>query len=186
MKHRNARQEKFFRALLRVFPSDFRGDFGGQMTEDFRDQREDASSRGGAFSVLRLWLRTAADVIRRAPHEHVDVLRRDGSHAIRILRKRPASTATVVLSLAIGIGLNSALFAVVSGVLWQPLPFAGSDRLVRIREIDPQSGRSEFLSHGDFADLREQTHEFSSVAAGGYTNQTIVEPGEPEQLPGMM
>ena len=155
-----------------------------QMTDDFHDHREDASSRGRALGVPRLWLRSAADVIRRAPREHFDVLRRDASHAIRTLRRRPASTATVVLSLALGIGPNSALFAVVSKVPWRSLPFTGSDRLVRIVEIDRQSpDRTAFLTHGDFADLREQTHEFSTVAAGGYTNQTIVEPGEPEQLP---
>src|SRR6185436_3020080 len=109
-----------------------------------------------------------------APQEHVDVLRRDASHAIRILRKRPASTATVVLSLAIGIGLNSALFAVLSGVLWQSLPFAGSDRLVRIFEVEAPSDRTNFLTHGDFVDVRERTHEFSAIAAGAYTNQTFV------------
>ena len=187
MKRREAPHDTFFRALLRVFPLEFRGDFGRQMTEDFRDQREDAASRGGAFGVLRLWLRIAADFIRRAPQEHFDVLRRDASHGIRILRKRPASTATVALSLAIGIGLNTSVFTVVSGVLWQSLPFPGSGRLVRIVQVDPKSPeRTAYLSHGDFADLREHTHEFSAVAAGGYSSQTIVEPGEPEQFPGMM
>ncbi len=187
MKRNDARQDKFFRALLRVFPSEFRGDFGRQMTDDFRDLREDAASRRGVLGVLHLWLSTGADLIRRAPQEHFDVLRRDASHAIRLLRKRPASTAAVVLSLAIGIGLNTALFTVVSGVLLRSLPFAESDRLVRIFEVDAQSPeRTESLSHGDFADLREQTHAFSAVAAGGYADQTIVEPGEPEQLAGLM
>ena len=187
MKRRGAAYDTFFRALLRVFPSEFRGDFGRQMIDDFRDQREDAASRSGALGVLRLWLRTAVDVIRRAPREHFDVFRRDASHAIRLLRKRPASTATVVLSLAIGIGLNTALFTVVSGVLWQSLPLAESDRLVRIFEVDPKSPeRTAHLTQGDFADLREQTHEISAVAAGAYTTQTIAEPGEPEQIPGSM
>ena len=58
-------------------------------------------------------------------------------HAIRILRRRPASTATVIASIAIGIGLNTALFTVVRGVIWQSLPFPGSDRLVRVVEVDP-------------------------------------------------
>ena len=178
---------RWFRALLRLFPSEFRGDFGRQMIEDFRDQRADASRRRGSGGPVRLWLRTVADVCRRAPLEHVDVLRRDAAHAIRILRRRPASTATVVASIAIGIGLNTALFTVVRGVLWQNLPFPDSDRLVRLVEVDPDAPeRTRDLMEGDFVDLRETTREFSGVAAGNGTFQTIVEPGEPEELRGMM
>jgi putative ABC transport system permease protein len=178
---------RWFRALLRLFPSEFRGDFERQMVEDFREQREEAAARRGTRGMLRLWLRTIVDVLRRAPQEHADVLRRDASHAIRILSKRPASTATVVASIAIGIGLNTALFTVVRGVLWQSLPLAGSDRLVRVVEADPAfPDRFPHLTPGDFVDLRDQTRGFSGIAAGQSNIQTIVEPGEPEELPGMM
>jgi putative ABC transport system permease protein len=178
--------DRWFRALLRLFPSEFRGDFGRQMAEDFREQRGEAAVRG-ARGTLRLWLRTVVDVLRRAPLEHVDVLRRDAAHATRILRRRPASTATVIASIAIGIGLNTALFTVVRGVLWQSLPFAGSDRLVRVVEIDPDfPERLGALTPGDFADLREGTRELSGFAGIQSTFQTIVEPGEPEELSGAM
>ena len=178
---------RWFRALLRLFPAEFRGDFGRQMVDDFRDQREETAARRGTRGKLGLWFRTVADVLRRAPLEHADVLRRDAAHAIRILRKRPASTATVIASIAIGIGLNTALFTVVRGVLWQSLPLADSDRLVRIVEVDPAfPERFPHLTPGDFVDLREQTRGFSGIAAGQSNIQTIVEPGEPEELPGMM
>jgi len=178
---------RWFRALLRLFPSEFRGDFGRQMVDDFRELHEDAAARSGQDGIRRLWLRTVGDVLRRAPQEHVDVLRRDASHAIRILRRRPASTATVVASIAIGIGLNAALFTVVRGVLWQSLPFADSDRLVRVVEVDPAfPDRFPHLTPGDFVDLREQTRGFSGIAAGQSNIQTIVEPGEPEELAGIM
>jgi len=115
------------------------------------------------------------------------VLRRDATHAIRLLRKRPASTATVIASIAIGIGLNTALFTMVKGVLWDSLPLPGADRLVRIVEVEPRSPqRTRVLTSGDFVDLRESTREFSAVAAGASSSQTIVEPGEPEEIPGMM
>jgi predicted permease len=157
------------------------------MVDDFRDQREETAARRGTRGRLGLWFRTVSDLLRRAPLEHADVLRRDASHAIRILRRRPASTATVIASIAIGIGLNTALFTVVRGVLWERLPLAGADRLVRIVEIDPASPqRTGYLTSGDFVDLREATREFSGVAAGAAASQTIVEPGEPEELPGMM
>lgn len=187
MTPKDARHDRLFRALLRIFPSEFRGDFGRQMTEDFGDLRRDAASRDGLTGVLRLWLHTASDFVRRAPQEHLDVIRRDASHAIRILRKRPASTIAVVSSLAIGIGLTTALFTVVNGVVWQSLPFTESERLVRIVEVDPKAPeRNAYLRQGDFSDLREHAHEAAAIAAGAHTVQTIVEPGEPEQLAGMM
>jgi predicted permease len=179
--------DRWFRALLRLFPAEFRGDFGRQMADDFRELRDEAAARRGARGIRRLWLRTVADVFRRAPMEHADVLRRDAAHAIRILRRRPASTATVIASIAIGIGLNTALFTVVRGVLWQGLPFPDSDRLVRVVEFDPAfPERFPHLTPGDFVDLREQTRAFSGVSAGSTSVQTIVEPGEPEELAGMM
>ena len=178
---------RWFRALLRLFPAEFRGDFGRQMVDDFRDQREETAARRGTRGRLLLWCRTVADLLRRAPLEHADVLRRDAAYAIRILRKRPASTATVIASIAIGIGLNTALFTVVRGVLWQSLPLAGSDRLVLIVELDPAfPERFPSLTPGDFVDLREQTRAFSSVAASSQDRQTIVDPGEPEDLAGRM
>jgi putative ABC transport system permease protein len=176
---------RWFRALLRLFPSEFRGDFGRQMTDDFRDQRDDAAASHGARGIRRLWLSTVADILWRAPQEHLDVLRRDASHAIRLLRRRPASTATVIASIAIGIGLNAALFTVVRGVLWQSLPFPDSDRLARIVEVGPDA-RTRDLMQGDFVALRDATREFSGVATSARSGQTIVEPGEPEELPGMM
>ena len=178
---------RWFRALLRLFPSEFRGDFGRQMVEDFRELSLDVAARRGARGKLALWFRTVVDVARRAPAEHADVVRRDAAHAIRILRRRPASTGTVVATIAIGIGLNAALFTVVRGVLWQSLPFTGSDRLVSIVEADPAfPDRFPRLTPGDFVDLRERARAFSSVAAGSTGVQTIVEPSEPEELVGMM
>src|SRR5262245_7154718 len=128
---------RWFRVLLRLFPSEFRGDFGRQMADDFREQRDDAAGRRGPPGVRRLWLRTVADLLRRAPQEHAEVLWRDAAYAVRMLRKRPASTATVVASIAIGVGLTTTLFTVVNSVLWQSLPFPSADRLVRIIEVDP-------------------------------------------------
>ena len=76
--------ERLFRALLRLFPAEFRGDFGDDMADDFREQRLDAES-GGAAPVARLWTRTALDIGRRAPLEHLEVLRRDAAYAVRLL-----------------------------------------------------------------------------------------------------
>jgi hypothetical protein len=58
--------DRLYRALLKLFPREFRGDFGDQMAEDFNDQRADAAASGRAAGV-RLWARTSVDVLRRAP-----------------------------------------------------------------------------------------------------------------------
>ena len=79
--------ERLYRALLRLFPAEFRGDFGDQMADDFREQRADAAA--GGPTLARLWTRTALDIVRSAPREHLDVLRRDAAYGARLLLRRP-------------------------------------------------------------------------------------------------
>src|SRR5262249_60276541 len=73
--------ERVYRAILRLFPSEFRAEFGEEMSGDFREQYTAARGRRDA-SVVRLWTRTLGDFIRRAPAEHGDVLRRDVTYAV--------------------------------------------------------------------------------------------------------
>jgi putative ABC transport system permease protein len=113
--------ERLYRVLLSLFPAEFRGDFGEAMTADFRDQQHDAAGR--PRDLRRLWTRTLFDLLRQAPREHLDVLRQDVVFTCRVLAKHPVASATAVLSLVVGIGLNSAVYSVVSGVLWRSLPF---------------------------------------------------------------
>src|SRR6266508_2931700 len=104
--------DRLFRWLLRLFPSEFRGDFGDDMRADFNDQRREVDGR--PREVRRLWVRTAVDLLHRAPREHLDVLVRDASRGLRLVRRHPVPALTAILSLAIGIGLNSAVFSVVN------------------------------------------------------------------------
>ncbi len=169
--------ERVYRALLSLFPSDFRGDFGDAMTADFRDQRRDVE--GKPREARRLWLRTTLDVLRQAPREHADVLWRDVVYAFRVLAKHPVASATAVLSLAIGIGLNSAIYSVVDGVLWRSLPFAQSDRLVSIGSVTASEPKPAAVLDPLFIDLLERTQTLDAV--GGFATRvlTIVAPGEP-------
>lgn len=132
---RRSRRDRFFGWLLRLFPADFRGDFGTEMAADFHDQRADAVASGWR-AVVHLWARTLVDIARRAPVEHLDVLRRDAGYAVRLLRRRPAFVATVTLTLAISIGLNTAVFCVASGILMRPLRHPNGDRVVRLLQVD--------------------------------------------------
>ena len=61
-----------------------------------------------------------------------DTLRSDVQHTLRLARKTPLVTSLTILALALGIGANSAIFAVVDSVLMKPLPYAASDRLVNV------------------------------------------------------
>jgi hypothetical protein len=110
---RRSWHDRVFARLLRMFPAEFRGDFGQAMADDFRDQREDAARTGGQRSLLRVWLLTLGGFLRGAPREHLDVLRRDAGCALRLLRRRPALAAATLLTLTVGIGLNSAVLSVI-------------------------------------------------------------------------
>jgi putative ABC transport system permease protein len=172
--------ERVYRALLSLFPSEFRGDFGDAMTADFRDQRRDAE--GQPRDVRRLWARTIVDLLRQAPREHVDVLGRDAVYAFRVLAKHPIASATAVLSLAIGIGLNTAVYSVVSGVLWRSLPLDGSEQLVSIGTMTPSRPRPEQARDESLLDLRERTQTLEAVGGFAMRDLTIVDPGEPTRV----
>jgi hypothetical protein len=110
----------------------------------------------------------------------------DLRYALRQLRKSPGFTLTAVLSLALGIGANTAIFTVVNAVLLRPLPFPEPDRLVQIWETKPSQGYFRNVVNGlNFLDWGERTRSFDGIAAvdGGTTNLTGL--GDPLALPGM-
>src|SRR5687768_15171853 len=145
--------DRLFRALLRLFPREFRGDFGEQMTEDFRNQRDD---RATTRDMRRLCARTVVDVLRRAPAEHPDVIRPEPGYALRILRRNPAFAAGVVLTLAVGVGSTTAVFTLADPMLFRPLPYPESERLV---EIYARSGHSTRVLHVPDFLRAEATHK---------------------------
>ena len=90
----------------------------------------------------------------------------DLRYAARALRKSPGFTAVAALTLALGVGANTAIFSVVNAVMLRPLPFAEPDQLVRIWESNVERGWPTFaMSHPNFLDFRAQAHELR-VARG--------------------
>ena len=153
--------DRMFRALLRVLPAEFRGDYEQELSATFRAERRAASS---TRDLARIWMTTVADVFRTAPAEHLDILKRDLSYTARMLARRPTLTCAAVITLALGIGANTAIFSVVNGVVFAPLPYPEADRLVLIEEAKPdgEPGTTGYLS---YEDLRDENRSLESVAA---------------------
>ncbi len=96
----------------------------------------------------------------------IDSLRKDLVYAIRGLRKNPGYTAVTVLTLALGIGANTAIFSVINGVLLKPLPYPAPDRLVFITSQFPALGFDQFwVSAPEFLEFRERNRSFQDVGA---------------------
>ena len=90
----------------------------------------------------------------------------DIRYGLRLIRKNPGFSAIVVLTLAVGIGANTAIFSVVNAVMLRSLPFGDPDRLVRINESNPERGWPIFgVSHPNFLDWRERNQTFTAMAA---------------------
>jgi putative ABC transport system permease protein len=91
---------------------------------------------------------------------------RDVRHAARALRRSPGFTSVAVLTLALGVGVNTAIFSVVNAAILRPLPFGEPDRLVRIYESNPERGWPEYsASDPNFLDWRAQSTSWEALAA---------------------
>jgi putative ABC transport system permease protein len=112
----------------------------------------------------------------------MDILRQDLQYAFRRLLRNPTFTAVAVLTLALGIGANSAIFSVVNAVLLRPLPYPEPDRLVGMYHV--WKGSREVMSPSNFLDLREQTRTLENAAAIAQADLTITGAGDPLRVPG--
>src|SRR3712207_398446 len=108
-------------------------------------------------------------------------LLQDLRYAARTFTHRPGFTLAVVLTLAIGIGANGAIFSVVNGVLLRPLPYEAQERLAAVFGRYPEYGRTSF-SYPDFSDVRAQTTTFERIAAYAGSGTTLTGVDEPERL----
>ena len=94
--------------------------------------------------------------------EFMTELRQDVGYALRTLRRTPAFTAVALVTLALGIGANSAIFSVVHGVLLESLPFRDADRLHQVRMLYPDGTRYNGFSAPDFMSVQEETRVFGA------------------------
>ena len=108
----------------------------------------------------------------------------DARFALRTLTRNPVLSGAAILTLALGIGANTAIFSVVNAVILRPLPFPHADRLVMLSEDNPEKGwHRETAAPANYVDWKERVHAFADVAAyepGGGATLTGV--GEPQRI----
>ncbi len=185
-REKKSRVRRIYRALLRAFPFDFRGDYGPEMEDVFLEQRRDAEKQGGKMALVRLWWETFVGIVRTAPGEHWETLRQDGSYAIKMMAKRPGFAGVAVVTLALGIGANVAIFSLVNGVLLEPLPFPAPDRLVQIFEENRTEGVGRAsVTLPNFLDWRSQNSVFDDMALFDRRSVTFAD-AEPQRLSAIM
>ena len=132
-----------------MLPFDFRTNYEGEMEGVFREQQREVEERGGFLEALRLWKETIVGVFSTAPREHWQILVSDCGYAFRMMRKNLGFTVVAVLTLALGIGANTAIFSVVHSVLLRPLPYPNGQELVFLRQQEKKIGRRRFVVFGE-------------------------------------
>jgi len=156
--------ERVYRVLMRLFPFDFRGEFEQEMEETFREQHRDAQRRGDRMGLLRLWWETIAGIFTTAPVEHASILRQDTSYALRMMNKNRGFTAVAVVTLALGIGANTAIVSVIDAVLLKPLPYQRDGQLVMLHQSADNGALSDIgFSAKEVDDYRRQNSSFSEL-----------------------
>lgn len=173
------RSSRLFRWFVRLFPAEFRGDFGDEMAQVFEEERIEAASRG-RIALVRLWVRTLAGVAEVASREHIHTLRRDAGYALRMMWNERLTTAAIVVTLAIGVGVSTAMFAVVNSVMFT-LPFRDPERLVVVLRQLPR-GSSAGIAPSQFEAWRRQEGAFESIAAMWGASPILTGYGETRRL----
>ena len=142
-----------------------------------RDAQRAVRLEQGNFEVTR-------EAVRSATWESlVGTYWQDMRYAVRMLRKSPGFTAVAVLTLALGIGANTAMFSLVNGVLLRPLPYRDPDRLAMVWEKN-RDGSTENVGYATYLDWKSQNKSFEQLAI--YSSwQPVLQIGEPEQLNGL-
>ena len=114
----------------------------------------------------------------------MQILLQDFRYALRQLRRNPGFTAVAVVTLALGLGANTAIFSVIDAVLLRPLPFHAPSRLVVVRPTEPGRRDDIGVSYPTFLDWRAENHVFEGLSVFRQDDFTLTGRGEPAHLTG--
>ncbi len=160
------------RAALRTFPGEFRRLFGEEMLRYLEAEPERLA--GNLLDVLKAGLTVRAEDVGR-----------DLAYAIARLRRAPLFVAIVILTFAIGIGANVAVFSAFNAIVLRPLPFPHAERLVTIsKRVGARPGPGAPLAPLDVSDLRAQLRGVTSISGILESQATTVINGTPQALRG--
>ena len=188
-----ARAVRTYARLLRLYPKDFRDQFGEEAVEMFEDVYAAEHARGGRWAIVRLWVRTLVNVLWHGPAERLRIGERsvrpstgdagamagsgvlaDARFALRALRRSPRFSMGAVATLGVGVGSSLLLFSLVNAILLRSLPFPEAERLVSLWETHPESGRlKEGPSPRNFMDWEREAEAFTAMAAGYLSSTTV-------------
>lgn len=140
-------------------------------------------ARRQAILKLGNGLRIREELRRQAGLPFFEVLMQDLRYGLRMLRKSPAFAAIAIVTLALGIGANTAIFSVVNGVLLRPLPYEDPGRLVNVFNTAPSRDLDSFgASPPDFRTLRERNQTLASLSALSMNFFNLTGSAQPERL----
>lgn len=173
-----------FSLALLAYPAAFRRRFGSEMRRDFKRRIAGASSTQGTLGTLGTLAASGiaerGSAITRAvfwpnhrPHLYTpsgrhymfwETLRSDLQHTLRLALKTPLITSLTIVALALGIGANSAIFAVVDAVLMKPLPYADGERLVNVwSNATKQDRPRNTISPANFRDFQQMNQTLEAL-----------------------
>jgi putative ABC transport system permease protein len=115
----------------------------------------------------------------------MNTLLQDLRYTLRQLRKSPGFTAIAVLTLALGIGANTAIFSVINSALLKPLPYPHAEQLVDVMETLPDGGPNGSISGGAFKDWRDHSTKFAQLAVYEDLRKNLTGAGTPERVNGL-
>jgi len=180
---REPMSQRIFRGLMRALPFDFRTNYGGAMEGVFQEQRREVEEKGGTMELVRLWGETLAGIFRTAPREHWEILKHDIAYALRMMRKNLAFTSVAVVTLALGIGANTAIFSVVHSVLLRPLPYRDGQQLVYLRQQAQKENIDDMgFSVHEIDDFRAQNSTLSGLVEYHSMSFLLYGHGDPDRV----
>ncbi len=163
--------------LMRLYPASFRGEYGDEMRAIFSMRRRECSGIG---ATLFLYAETIADIVSNAAAVHWDILKQDLRYTARSLSRSPGFALTAILVTALGIGANTAAFAIADFVLIRPLPYKDAVRLVKLWEHPPDL-RLE-VAPPVYHDWKMASRSFAAMGAYHRADVNLVGQGDPQRL----
>jgi putative ABC transport system permease protein len=140
-------------------------------------------ARAAAQKKLGNTLRVREEIYQMNTIGFLDSLARDLRYALRSMQRRPGFIAAVVLTLALGIGANTAIFSVIDGVLIKPLPYPNADELINISHSAPGLRPGDMgVAPTMYFTYRDENRTFQNIGLWSSGGQSVTGLGEPEQV----